>query len=180
MLAAAAMLACAAAPALACEEGEVPLFGCQTFDVSGAFSDNAFAFCAGNPDSKGDYQSIAYESWTPAGVELVYPENRADGRTHLFFHHYFESGLYRARIRFESGGYTYRAYYDDNPPGTDPDDIVGPTAGVQVLKDGRVLEDIACGERPSSYFDEIRKATSCDTTNPHGEKACAADPPAVK
>lgn len=176
----AAAIAVSPVEAFACQDGEIQLFGCQTLDKGGELSENSFAFCAGNLDENDDYQSIYYEFMTPVGVQLSYPENPADGRTKLFFHHYFRKQLYHARIRFENAGDTYQAYFDDNPPRTDPDEITGPSAGVRILKNGKTVSDIACGERPSSYFEEVRRATACDVANPLGEKACAYDVPVVK
>jgi hypothetical protein len=175
-----ALLCLLASKSLACADGEVSLFSCQTLDKTGEPSEGGFAFCAGNQDADGVFQSIHYEYGAAEAVDFSYPRNPAEGRQALLFHHYFKDQLYHARIRFETGGDTYVGYYDDNPPSTDPDEVTGPDAGVRVLRNGKVIADIVCGERPSSYFDDIRKATSCDITNPYGERACGYDAPEVK
>ncbi|WP_373503961.1 hypothetical protein [Aestuariivirga sp.] len=169
-----------APPALACGDGEVVLFGCQTLDTTHDLSDNGIAVCGGEPDADGRYTTIHYEFTTTRSVELSYPVNPAEGRSQLFFHHYFEGGLYRARLRFKNGDYSYKIFFDANAPSTEPDEVTGPTAGVEVRKGSKLVAEISCGERPASYFDDIRQATSCDTTNPYGEKACASDGPEVK
>jgi hypothetical protein len=173
-------LALAANAACACDTDEATLFGCETLDAKGELTGNGISICGGHPDDGTEWPTMRYVYDTPKGVELSYPADPADGKTKLFFHHYFKSGLYHARVRFENGGLTYEVHFDDNPPSQDPDEIVGPDAGVRVMKGKTVLSDIACGERPASYFDDIRKGTACDMDNPFGQSACAADAPEVK
>ena len=167
----------AAAPgfAAACEGSEQYLFSCGTADAQGQYRDEGPAICGTQtPDGMG-WETMRYVYESEKGVEFSYPPDPHDGKTKLFFHHYFAAGLYHARVRFENGGFTYQVHFDDTPPSKDPDTVNGPEAGVRVLRHGKVVADIACAERPASRFDDIRQGTACDRKNPYGEKACQPD-----
>jgi hypothetical protein len=179
-LAALCAAAIAGPAAFACSDDERPLFGCQTLDAKGELSENSISICGVESDDQMGSKSMRYVYETPKGEELSYPPDPAEGRAKLFFHHYFKAGLYRARVRFENGGYSYRVFFDDTPPSTEPDTVNGPDAGVEVLKKGKVIARISCGERPASYFEDIRRGTACDLQNPYGEKACGENAPELK
>lgn len=176
-LGAALSIAGLVAPAAACGSDETALFSCQTENPQ-----NSIALCAKQNDEDGDarFTGIRYVYETAKGVELSYPSDPADGPGKLFFSHLFRGGLYQARIRFAIGSYGYTIFYEDNPPSTEPDTLTGPTAGVEVRKGGKAISTIFCGEKPASYFEEIRKLTSCDVRNPFGAEGCSGDPPSAE
>ncbi|MFT3989060.1 hypothetical protein [Aestuariivirga sp.] len=150
------------------------LFGCATTN------EQRFVGICGVTDEQGNTTGLRYVYRTERGEELSYPENPADSRKLLFFSHRFKAHLYEANVRFMRGGYTYHVFFRDNPPSTEPDTVTGPDAGVEVTaRSGKRVALIECGERPASYFDEIRRLSACDIRNPLGEKACAQDAPEV-
>lgn len=165
------------ASASACDSDEIALFYCQTEDP-----ENSIALCAKQNDEDGDppFTGIRYVYETAKGVEISYPPDPADGPGQLLFSHLFRDDLYEARVRFGIGGYGYTIFYEDSPPSMEPDTVNGPTAGVEIRKVGRTISTISCGERPASYFEDIRKLTSCDMRNPFGAAGCSDDPPSVK
>jgi hypothetical protein len=161
-------------PALACSEGDVALFACITENEA-----RSIAVC-GQPDGNGGWLGAYYEYTTEKGVQFTYPKDPAQSRRKLFFSHYFKDGLYRMHLRFESGGFTYRIYYEDAPASTEENTVNGPDAGIEVLKKSKTVATISCGERPANYSDDIRKVSACDLMNPYGKRACAAEVPEVK
>lgn len=167
---------CAAAPASACTGDEWPMFGCQTMDEAYNLKEESIALCGINSDDQMGSKAIRYEHEAHGQVDFSYPPDPTEGMKKFFFHAYFKAGLYHARVRFENGGYSYRIYYDDSPPSTEPDTISGPAAGIEVLKHGKVVGKLQCGERPASYFEDIRRATTCDPENPYGAKGCTEEP----
>jgi len=102
--------------------------------------------------------------------ELVFPEDPPEGNPPLFFSHIQQKGEYRVSVRFSSGGYTYRVY--SNSRGE-----LEEGAGVKVSdRKGKVIADIACGERPEIFIDYLRNSLPCDRENPHGAAACEKVP----
>ncbi len=166
-----AMLTLTPPAALACNGDAWPMFGCQTMDRQSNLKEESIAICGTS-----DGSLINYEHTKGDTVDFTYPADPAQGGAKLFFHHYFKSGLYHARVRFKNGGYTYRIFFDGQPASTDPDTINGPSAGIEVLKGGKVISTLDCGERPASYFEDIRRATTCDPANPYGAKGCTEEP----
>jgi hypothetical protein len=164
----------------ACQGDEVYYFGCHILGADHQISENAIGLCGAQGEGHNGWATWRYVYETAKGVELSYPPDPAEGWKRLFFSHWFKKGLYHARVRFENAGYSYQIYFDDNPPSTTPDEIAGPDAGVRVYKKGKLVADIVCGERPGSYFDEIRQGISCDMQSPFGAKGCAENAPEVK
>jgi hypothetical protein len=160
--------------ALACSDGDFALFSCATENEK-----RSIAVC-GQPDGNGGWLGAYYEYATEKGVELSFPKDPAQSRRKLFFSHYFQNGLYRMSLRFDNGPFTYRLFYRDNPPSTKEDTVNGPYAGIEVLKKNKIIAAISCGERPANYSDDIRKVSACDSSNPYGKRACAAEAPEVK
>jgi hypothetical protein len=167
-----------AAPAVACssDDGEWPMFACQTMDKHFNLKDESIAICGRTSDDQKGSTGLHYEHMVGDKVDFSYPADPAEGMAKLFFHHYFKGGLYHARVRFANGGYSYRIFFDDSPPATEPDTINGPSAGIEVRKGGKVISTLQCGERPASYFEDIRRGTTCDPDNPYGAKGCTEEP----
>ena len=159
---------------LACGDEEVTLFACQTTN------ENRAIYLCGTPDGANGWFGIRYVYATKKGEELSYPADPAQGREKLFFSHLFRKGLYEMYVRFENGGYAYRLFFRDAPQSTDPDFVNGPDAGVEVIRKHKTVATINCGERPTNYFDDIRKATACDLDNPLGKAGCAENAPEEK
>lgn len=173
------LLLAAVPSAMACDDGDQPLFACQVFEKGTADPDatqSGFSLCGGHED--GDLENwtrVYYEYWTAKGVELRFPAGPAKGKPQFFTHHYSEHGLYRFRTRFKNGGYKYVLYLDESPAATEPDTINGPSAGVEVWKGKTRVAVHDCSERPETYFAYIQRATTCDLDNPKHELACDED-----
>ena len=158
-------------------EGEVTLFGCQTENEK-----RIILLCGVGLDENDTqrYTGLRYEYVTEKGVEFSYPPDPTDASKLMFYSHWFESGLLRASLRFRNGDYTYRLYWESNPPSTEPDEISAPNTGVEVLKGKKVVAIKECYEDPEWYFDTTRRSAACDMENPYGAKACEPDGPEVK
>lgn len=150
-------------PALACGADEATLFSCLAQDQS-----HVIELCAVRDDAAGGYQSLQYRYGTADKAELVFPENRSDGRSAMAFAHAFDRDTYVWSLRFSNGGYTYRIFGK------------GDDAGVEVRKKKKVLAQVMCGERPYGRPGDLRHAASCDMNNPFGAAGCSETPPARK
>ena len=157
--------------ALACEADETFLFTCQTENP-----DRTIELCGREEDTGGGmhWNGVHYLYTTEKGVELSYPADSKEGHTKLYFSHLFRDGLYEAYLRFVDGADTYRLFYRDAPDGADP------VGGVEISRNGQLLETIHCGEPPLWYFETTRKIAACDMENPFGAEGCAALVPLVK
>ncbi len=171
-----------AVPALAsgCDDGEQPLMGCEIADAKGGYDGTAFMLCGIPPESGEKWTGLHYV-FDRAGVrEFSYPSNPAQARPVFFSHHIKFQGLYRFRVRFENGGYTYEIYVEENPPPTDPDEIQSVDAGVRVFKGGKMVGGEICGESPNPFYSYILQSTACDLKTPYGEEVCGEHPLDVK
>jgi hypothetical protein len=149
------------APALACARDEATLFSCTTTDVG-----KSVALCAVRDDAAGGYQSLQYRYGAEDAPELVFPEDRGEGRAAMAFAHAFDRDIYVWSLRFSNRGYTYRVF------------ARGDDAGVEVWKKNKLLASVACAERPYARPADIRKAASCDRDNPFGAAGCSENAPA--
>ena len=149
--------------ALACGDDEATLFSCLAQDKL-----HVIELCAVRDDAAGGYQSLQYRYSTPEKAELVFPEDRRNGKTEMSFAHAFDKSTYVWSLRFGNGGYTYRVFG------------LGEEAGVEVWKKKKRLAQVMCGERPYGRPDDLRRASSCDMNNPFGAAGCSENPPAKK
>ena len=150
-------------PAFACGDDEATLFSCLAQDKL-----HVIELCAVRDDAAGGYQSLQYRYSTPEKAELVFPEDRRNGKTEMSFAHAFDKSTYVWSLRFGNGGYTYRVFG------------LGKEAGVEVWKKKKRLAQVMCGERPYGRPDDLRRASSCDMNNPFGAAGCSENPPAKK
>jgi hypothetical protein len=151
------------ADALACGGDEATLFSCLTKDQS-----RTIELCAVRDDAAGGFQSLQYRYGTAEKAELVFPENRGEGRAAMSFAHAFDGNAYVWSLRFSNKGYTYRLFG------------MGDDAGVEVWRKKKRLTQVMCGERPYAMAADIRKASGCDLNNPFGKAGCGEVPPSRK
>jgi hypothetical protein len=149
-----------ATPASACGPDEATLFSCLAQDRA-----HTIELCAVRDDAAGGYQSLQYRYGTAEAAELVFPDDRRDGRKAMEFAHAFDKESYVWSLRFVNGGYTYRVFG------------LGAKAGVEVWRKKKLLAQVMCGEPPYAQPGEIRRAAECDLKNPFGAAGCADPPP---
>jgi hypothetical protein len=150
-------------PAFACADDEATLFSCLAQDQS-----HTIELCAVRDDAAGGFQSLQYRYGTAEKQELVFPENRRDGKQLLSFAHAFDKNTYVWSLRFANADYTYRVFG------------MGEEAGVEVWRKKKRLAQVMCGERPYAMTADIRRAAACDMKNPFGAEGCGENPPARK
>jgi hypothetical protein len=150
----------ATGPALACAGDEATLFSCLAKDQS-----HVIELCAVRDDAAGGFQSLQYRYGTAEKAELVFPENRNEGRAAMSFAHAMDGNAYVWSLRFANEGYTYRLFG------------MGEDAGVEVWRKKKRLAQVMCGERPHAIAADIRKAAGCDLNNPFGRDGCGEVPP---
>lgn len=174
-----AVLAVTSAPpafAGGCDEGELGLMGCEVPDKNLNFDGTGWVLCGAPRDERANSFTALHYIYDKSGTrEFSYPPDPNDGKDHFFSHHYKERGLYRFRIRFESGPYTYQIYMNERPPPSDPGEAPSVDSGVRVYKGKKIVSDRACGEDPRPYLAYIMRSTACDMKNPLGRKACVED-----
>jgi hypothetical protein len=158
-----AMLGAAGAPAFGCVDDEATLFSCVTTD-----GEHVIQLCAVRDDAAGGYQSLQYRYGTNETDELVFPEDRSDGKKLMLFAHAFDKNTYVWSLRFDNKGYVYRVFGQ------------GEDAGVEVWRKKKRLAQAMCGERPYAYPDDIRRAAGCDMGNPFGAAGCSDNAPTRK
>ena len=164
VLAAAVLWPVTFAPAaLACADDEATLFACTAEDKS-----HVIQLCAVRDDAAGGYQSLRYIYGTATADELVFPDDRRQGRQLMSFAHAVDKDTYVWSLRFENTGYVYRVFG------------LGEDAGIEVWRKKKRLARVICGERPYAYPADIRRAASCDMSNPFGAAGCADDAPTRK
>ncbi len=156
-------LACLPAQALACADDEATLFSCVTKDET-----KFIQLCAVRDDAAGGYQSLQYRYGPEDAPELIFPEDRRQGKSAMSFAHAFDKSTYVWSLRFANKGYTYRIFGE------------GDGAAVEVWKKKKLLAQVMCNERPYSYPDDIRRASGCDMNNPFGAAGCSENPPSRK
>ena len=149
--------------ALACADDEATLFSCLAKDQS-----HTIELCAVRDDAAGGFQSLQYRYGTAEKTELVFPENRDEGRAAMSFAHAYDGNAYVWSLRFGNDGYTYRLFG------------MGEGAGVEVWRKKKRLTQVMCGERPYAIAADIRKAAGCDLNNPFGAAGCGEVPPQRK
>ena len=149
--------------ALACADDEATLFACMAQDQS-----HLIELCAVRDDAAGGFQTLQYRYGTAEKTELVFPENREEGRAAMSFAHAFDGSSYVWSLRFGNKGYTYRLFG------------MGDDAGVEVWRKKKRLTQVMCGERPYAIASDIQKASGCDLNNPFGKAGCGEVPPQRK
>jgi hypothetical protein len=149
--------------ALACADDEATLLSCLTRDGK-----HTVQLCAVRDDAAGGYQSLQYRYGTTETDELVFPENRREGKRLMSFAHAFDRDTYVWSLRFDNGGYVYRVFG------------LGAEAGVEVWRKKKRVTQVMCGERATAYVGDIRRAAACDMGNPFGAAGCSENPPARK
>ncbi len=152
-----------AGTALACSDDEATLFACMAKDGA-----HLIELCAVRDDAAGGFQSLQYRYGTAEKTELVFPENRDEGRAAMSFAHAFDGSSYVWSLRFGNDGYTYRLFG------------MGDDAGVEVWRKKKRLAQVMCGERPYAIAADIQKAAGCDLNNPFGKAGCGEVPPQRK
>lgn len=152
-----------ASPALACADDEATLFSCLAQDQK-----HVIALCAVRDDAAGGYQSLQYRYGTAESDELVFPENRRDGKAAMAFAHAFDKSAYVWSLRFDNKGYVYRVFG------------MGEEAGVEVWRKKKRLAQVMCGEKPFASPNDIRRSSGCDMANPFGAEGCSDNPPTRK
>ena len=80
--------------ALACADDEATLFACLAKDQS-----HTIELCAVRDDAAGGFQSLQYRYGTAETAELVFPENRGEGRAAMSFAHAFDGDAYVWSLR---------------------------------------------------------------------------------
>lgn len=152
------------ARALACEADEAALFSCLAEDQA-----HAIELCAVRDDAAGGFQSLQYRYGVGDKAELVFPQDRKEGKSAMAFAHALDTdGSYVWSLRFSNGGYTYRLFGK------------GKAAGVEVWRKKKVLAQVMCGEAPYASPAGIRRAAACDMSNPFGAEGCSEAPPQRK
>jgi hypothetical protein len=151
------------APALACAEDEATLFSCVTSDPA-----KFIQLCAVRDEAAGGYQTLQYRYGTETAPELVFPEDRRRGKSEMAFAHAFDKSTYVWSLRFANKGYTYRIFGE------------GDASAVEVWKNKKRLAQVMCNEKPYSYPDDIRRASTCDLKNPFGKAGCESNAPERK
>ncbi len=149
-----------AAPVFACADDEATLFSCLAQDQQ-----HTIELCALRDDAAGGYQTLQYRYGTAEARELVFPQDRHDGKRLMAFAHAFDTDSYVWSLRFGNGSYVYRVFG------------VGDTAGVEVWRKKKRVALVMCGERPYGSPRDIRRASSCDMGNPFGTAGCSDNPP---
>ena len=149
--------------AFACADDEATLFSCLAKDQS-----HTIELCAVRDDAAGGFQSLQFRYGTAEKAELVFPEDRAEGKAAMNFAHAFDASTYVWSLRFANAGYTYRLFG------------MGYDAGVEVWRKKKRLAQVMCGERPYAIAADIRKASGCDLSNPFGKQGCGEVPPQRK
>ena len=155
-----AMLLPMAQSARACSGDEATLFSCLAEDQS-----HTIQLCAIRDDAAGGYQTLRYIYGTATADELVFPEDRRQGKQLMSFAHAYDKDTYVWSLRFSNKGYTYRVFG------------LGEDAGVEVWKKKKRLARVICGEPPYGRPEDIRRAAGCDMDNPFGAAGCGGSPP---
>jgi hypothetical protein len=160
----ASLLICLPVTALACAPDEATLFSCAALDDPA----KTIELCAVRDDAAGGYQSLQYRFGPGDAPELVFPQQRRDGKAEMAFAHAYDKETYVWSLRFSNTGYTYRVFG------------LGDKAGVEVWKKKKRLAQVMCGGAPYAQPDDIRRASSCDYNNPFGAAGCSVSPPMRK
>jgi hypothetical protein len=158
-----AFILLSAFPAFACSDDEATLFSCLAQDQA-----HTVQLCAVRDDAAGGYQTLRYVYGTATTNELVFPEDRRQGKQLMSFAHAYDKSTYVWSLRFSNNGYTYRVFG------------LGADAGVEVWKKKKRLARVVCGEKPYSSPSDLRRAAGCDMDNPFGAAGCGDNPPTRK
>lgn len=155
-----------------CGDDRQILFSCET-----GKRERYITMCGREVVQDKEWTDTQYIFGTDALNELVYPENRADGKRRFFFSHQSRGNDYTVSIRFVSAGFTYRIYSISHHATSDMDPAGSGPAGVEVTdRTGHRVATIPCIERPYMFIEYLRLATSCDLQHPKGAAACRRNP----
>jgi len=157
-------ISCAAA-AHACDDGAVPLFGCEA-----AKSRKFIELCAPSPlDARSGYLHYRFGSLDKDGaeraVELEYPADRSGSLARFYAATYTHAGVYTQSVRFVSGNFDYTVFTRARSTG-----LLDSGVEVRDRRGGRATT-ISCSERPRFYIFELKGLVPCDPQTPVG-KAC--------
>jgi hypothetical protein len=155
------------------EEMRSPLFICGT----GADALEGSLYLSGLESDSGDFTDLRFEQKIGEDVAFSFPPAGTDSKAAFLFAHSDGAEGYLVTLHFAADGKDYELYSLAQPP--DPaseDDLGGSLAGLEVRQDGALVEEIACGERPTMFPSYLLAATSCDAANPWGEAACGEEP----
>ncbi|MEK6425318.1 MAG: hypothetical protein V4801_37555 [Burkholderia gladioli] len=106
-----------------CHQGEDVYFGCE---AGGKY----ISICAAG-NSSPDRGYVQYRFGSPNKIELKYPKRRTPPGRMFELSHIYGGNLNFLHIKFKSGHFNYVVYR-------------GFPSGVYVLKDGRLISNIAC------------------------------------
>jgi hypothetical protein len=160
----ASLLLLTASPARAeCAADEAALFFCMARDKA-----HSIELCAVRDDAAGGFQSLQYRYGTAETEELVFPSDRREGKAAMAFAHAHDGENYVWSLRFTNTGYTYRIFG------------LGTGAGVEVWRKKKRLAQVMCEGEPQARVSDMRRAASCDMSNPFGRLGCAEVPPRRK
>ena len=157
-------LACSSSCSRPARHWPAPMTRRRCSPASPRTSAHTIELCAVRDDAAGGFQSLQYRYGTAEKTELVFPENRDEGRAAMSFAHAFDGNTYVWSLRFGNDGYTYRLFG------------MGEDAGVEVWRKKKRLAQVMCGERPYAMAADIRKAAGCDLGNPFGKAGCGEVP----
>jgi hypothetical protein len=150
----------------------VPLYACGTGDdaASGSLQLTGVA----RADDNSVFEDLRFERLAADGQPVwSFPPAGVAAKAAFLFSHSDGPEGYLVTIRFADAGTGYTLYSLATPP--DPDDevtIMGAAGGLVSARDGKLVDDIECGESPYEFIDYMRRSMSCDTANPYGPAAC--------
>jgi hypothetical protein len=151
----------------------VQLYACGTGDdaASGTLQLSGVA----RADDNSVFDDLRMERLDADGQAVwSFPPAGTDARTAFLFSHSDGPEGYLVTIRFADSGTGYTLYSLYTPPDPDDENTVGGAAGGLVsTRDGKLVEDIECGESPYEFIEYMRRSMSCDTASPYGPAACA-------
>ena len=102
-----------------------------------------------------------------------FPPRGVDAKTAFLFSHSNGPEGYLVSIRFKDGDLDYVLYSLYVPPDpNDEGDAGGASGGLVSSRDGKLVDDIECGENPYEFITYMQRSMSCDLANPLGKAAC--------
>jgi hypothetical protein len=166
-------VALGAGQALACGEGQQPLYQCGTEQGGG------IDLCANGEPEAWTGAQISVSPAQGAKQSLVFPKHPADGLKAFRFSHSNGKDGYLVNIRFDRGQNRYRLFSLYTPPASNDENALGGgDAGLEISgKDGKVKSTIQCSEVPYEFIGYMQQAFACDLDTPYGAAGCAYDAP---
>ena len=150
-----------ASPALACESGSFPLFGCEA-----SKSTKFIELCAPSPVGEDGYLQYRFGSLDSDGrdkaVELEYPAKRAGSLKAFFGATYTHQGVYTQSVRFATPAFSYTVFTEARG-----NRELGAGVKVRNLATGKTTV-VSCSERPRFYIFELKGLLACDPETPVG------------